>query len=270
MAGIGVIAQLVGYVAGKSLPAASPDTTTVAQNVRLGNYGDVAVNTYLTKKQALAGEGTYFVTANPTPGTGVGAGPLAASFANTAAWFIFQNNNPAGGPTAYLDYLKMIITAAAGGGTITNENFVVYRDTLQPLSTFVTTATSMVTATPNNINGLSPIGSKCTFSYQGGSTAIVNKAPSAASAIVGRASLGASGTTGEGIVGEEWVLDFGATDPAPIQGLTATGAATCGRKVGVLPPVVCPPQTQIVIVPWYPTATTSGFNYEFEFTHIER
>ncbi len=270
MAGIGVISQLVGFVAQKVLPQPNADSPNAFTNVRLGTYGEVAVNNYFNKKQALAGEGSYFVTTNPTPGTGVGAGPLAASYANTAPWFIFQNNNMAGGTVAYLDYLKLIITVAGGGGTVTNLNFVVFRDTLTPMSVFVTTATSLVVATPNNINGVQNTTSKCTFGYQGGSTAIVAKAPSGASAIVGRTSLGASGTTGQGLVGEEWVLDFGATDPAPIQGLTATGAATCGRKVGVLPPVVCPPQQQIMIVPWFPTLTTSGFNYEFELTHVEK
>ena len=259
----------MGFVS-RALPQFNVDNSSAIQNVRVGSYGELAANTYLTKKHALAAEGSYFVTTNPTPGTGVGAGPLAASYANTAPWFIFQNNNPAGGPIAYLDYLKMILTVAGGGGTVTNLNFAVWRDILTPMSTFVTTATSLVVATPNNINGVQGASSKCVFGYQGGSTAIVAKAPSAAAAIVGRASLGASGTAGAGLVGEEWVLDFGSTDPAPIQGLTATGAATCGRKVAVLPPVICPPQQQVVIVPWFPTLTTTGFNYEFELGHIER
>lgn len=266
MAGLGVVAQLVGFVASK-LPQFSADSSNAIQNVRLGSYGEVAVNNYLTKKHALAGEGTYFVTANATPGTGVGAGPLAATYANTAPWFIFQNTNPAGGPTAYLDYLKLTVSVAIGGGTVTGWNFAVFRDAYTPMSTFVTTATSLTSTIPNNINGAVSGSSKCILGYQAGATALVAKAPSAASAVVGRASFGAGGTTLQGLAGEEYVLDFGGTDQSAY-GIAST--SLINRRVCVLPPVVCAPQQQIMIIPWFPTATTSGLNYEFDLGHIER
>jgi hypothetical protein len=246
------------------LPARAPDTTVI--NGRFDGYGGQAVNTFFNKKQALAGEGSYFVTTNPTPGTGVGAGPVVTSYANTAPYFILQNNNPAGGPVIYPDYLKLIVSAAFGGGTVTNWNFAVIRDVAVPLSLYVTTATSLSTATPNNVNALSPVRSNAVFGFQGGATALVAKAPSASSAIVGRASVGA----GIGLVGEEVVLDFGALDPCAYQGLTAAEAVSPGRKVSVLPPLAIAPGQQIAIVAWFPTATTTGLNYEFELGHVER
>jgi hypothetical protein len=269
MAGLGVISQLVGFVAQKVLPQPTPDNSSAGANIRLGTYGEVAVNNYILKKHALAAEGSYFVTTN-VPGTSAGAGPASiASYANTAAWWFLQNNNPAGGPTVYPDYLKIIVTGAQTGGTITNVNFAVIRDVATPLSLQVTTATSLATATPVNTKaGGNPSG--CVFGYQAGTTALVNVAPSSASAVVGRASLGVGGVSGRGLIGDEYVLDFGATDPAPYQGLTATEAVLAGRRVSILPPLAIPPGQQIMIVPWWPTATTVGMNYEFELTHVER
>jgi len=255
--------QQIQSMAQLLLPAKAPDTTVT--NTRSDGYGGLAVNTYLNKKQAVAAEGTYFVTTNPTPGTAISAGPVVTSYANTAGWFWFQNNNAPGGPNAYIDYLKIIVSAALGGGTVTNWNFAVIRDVATPLSVQITTA-HFTTATPVNVNGGSSLASKCIFGYQNASAASVNVAPSASSAIVGRASI----SGGVGLVGDEVVLDFGATDPSPIQGLTAARAAIPARSVGVLPPMSIPPGQQIMIVPWWPTATTSGLSYEFELTHIER
>jgi len=264
MAGLGVVSQLVGFVAQKFLPVPSVDNPSANANVRLGTYGEVAVNNYLMKKHALAAEGSYFVSTN-TPGTvAVAAGPYPTGYANTAGWWFFQNWNAAGGPSAYVDYLKLIVTAAVGA-TPTAWNFAVIRDVATPLSLQITTAhiTSIV---PVNTNGGSSNQSKCLFGYQNNATASVNVAPTSASAVVGRACIGA----GLGVVGDEYVLDFGATDPSPIQGLTAAEAASSGRKVGVLPPLMVPPGQQIMIVPWWPGAGTSGLGYEFEFTHFER
>jgi hypothetical protein len=266
MAGLGVISQLVGFVAQKFLPQPSVDNPSANANVRLGTYGEIAVNNYLQKKTALAAEGSYYV-ATGTPGTAaVAAGPYPTTYASTAGWFFFQNFNATGGPSAYLDYLKLIVTAAVGA-TPTAWNFAVIRDVATPLSLQVPAAAAHITGVvPVNTNGGSPNKSNCVFGYQNSATASVNVAPSSASAVIGRTCIG----SGLGVIGDEYVLDFGATDPAPVQGLTAAEAATAGRKVGVLPPIVVAPGQQIMIVPWWPGATTSGLGYEFEMTHFER
>src|SRR5208337_3258972 len=109
MAGLGVVAQLVGFVASKVLPQPSADGANATQNVRLGSYGEVAVNQYLTKKFGPASEGSYFSTVT-TPGGQAVVPAIVTSYANTAGVFWFQNNNVAGGPNAYLDYLKLTCT----------------------------------------------------------------------------------------------------------------------------------------------------------------
>lgn len=241
------------------LPARATDTTVV--NNRADGYGNLAVNTFFNKKQALAAEGSYFVTTNPTPGTGI-AGTLVTSYANTAGWWWFQNWNAPGGPTAYLDYLKLIVTVAAASSV--SFRTAIIRDLATPISTQVTT-NHVTSVSPVGLNGGTLLKSNCTFTYQSNATASVNVAPSQASAIIGQASLG-----GIQIVGDEIVLDFGATDPAPQQGLTAAQATCPGRKVSVLPPIAVPPGQQIMIVPWFPSNATTALSYEFELTHIER
>jgi hypothetical protein len=261
MAGIGVVSQLVGFVAERFLPQYSADSVNATQNVRLNGRGEVAVSTYLNEKQALAAEGSYFVTTNPTPGTGI-AGTVSGSYANTAGWFFFQNWNALGGANAYLDYLKLIPTVAPASGT--NAMFAVIRDVATPLATQITTA-HYTTAVPVNVNGGAGIASKCILGYQNNATASANIAPSAASAIVGRASI-----SGIPIVNDELVLKFGGTDVGAYQGLTAVEATSTGRKVSILPPICIPPQQQVIIFPWFASNASTGMSFEFELTHIER
>lgn len=261
MAGLGVLSQLVGFVAQKVLPQANVDSASAVTNVRLGKYGESGCNNYFSEKQMFADEGSYFVTTNPTPGTAI-SGTVAATYANTAGWFFFQNWNAAGGPNAYLDYLKLIPTVAPASGT--TAYFAVIRDVATPLATQITTA-HYATATPVNVNGAASVTSRCVLGYQNNATASTNIAPSAASAIIGRASMG-----GIPVIGDELVLKFGSTESGAYPGLTAAEAVCGGRKVSILPPVVVAPGQQIMIVPFFLNNAATGMSYEFELTHIER
>lgn len=236
------------------LPAKAADTTVI--NTRSDGYGNLAGNTYFNKKQALAAEGSYFITTNTTPGTGI-AMNVVASYANTAGCFFFQNNNPPGGATAFLDYMKLIVTVVPG--TSTSADFAIIRDVALPLSVQVTTNHVSVN-TPVNVNPLSPLKSGCQFAYQVGVTASVNVTPSGTSAIIARGNIG-----GLPVVGDELVIDFGGDDTAMYAGST-----TAGRKISVVAPVAVPPGYQAMIVPWFPSNGTTALSYEFELAHIER
>jgi hypothetical protein len=241
------------------IPFKSPDGTPV--NTRSDGYGTLAVNTFLSEKQALAAEGSYFVTTNPTPGTAI-AGTVAATYANTAGWFWFQNNNATGGPNAYLDYLKLIITVAPASAT--NAQFAVFRDVATPLTTQITTA-HYTTATPVNVNGAGVIKSNSLFGYQNNATASANIAPSGSSALIGRGSIG-----GIPVVNDEIILKFGSTETGAYPGLTAAQATASGRKVSIFPPVCLAPGQQIMIVPWFASNAATGASFEFELGHVER
>jgi len=257
MAGIGVISQLVGFVASKVLPQATPDNPAAQTNIRLSTYGEMAANIYLGKKHSVAGEGTLFSTCN-VPGTGV-TFPTATSYANTAGCFFFQNNNSPGGPVAYLDYLKLMV--AGTFTTMTGFRFAIWLD----LITNMLITTNHVTAiSPKNVNPASSIQSKCNFLYQSSSTASVNAAPSNVAALVANGSMG-----GIGIAGSEYVLSFGGDETNSYAGLTAAQAVCPSRMVSTCPSIPVPPGWQAVIVPWFPGLGANP-TADFELVHIER
>ena len=248
--------QQIQSLAQLLLPSKAPDTSII--NNRADGYGNLAVNTFFNKKQALAAEGSYFVTTNPTPGTAI-AGTVSATYSATAPFFIFQNTNQPGGPVAYLDYLKLIVTTAAASGT--TAYMAVVRDTLIPQLT----TNNMTTGTPVPINTLAPIASKSQFLYQSSSSASVLGTRTPSAAVVGRGSVG-----GITIVGDELVFDFGALDPAAWNGLTAAQATAPGRKVSVLPPITVAPQQQAIFYLWFLNNASTGLSYEFELCHVEK
>ena len=249
--------KLWALYAQKVLPQANVDSANAVTNVRLGTYGEVAVNNYLNKKHALAGEGTLFSTCN-VPGSGVTI-PTATGYANTAGMFFFQNNNIAGGPTAYLDYLKLMVA-----GTFTSMTGFRYAVWLDLITNMLITTNHVTAITPQNVNRGSSVASRCNFLYQSSATASVNGAPSNVAALVANGSMG-----GIGIPGDEYVLSFGGDESNSYPGLTAAQAVCPGRKVSVSPSIAVPPGWQAVIIPWAPGLATNP-TADFELVHIER
>jgi len=253
----GVVSQLVGFVAQKLLPQPQADSANVGQNVRLGTYGEVAVNSYLSKKHAPAGEGSYFSTVT-TPLGAVVIVPIVTAYANTAGCFWFQNNNAAGGPNAYLDYLKLVCQIVPA--STTQFGYAIIRDVAQPLSGSAYLTTNHVgTAQPANTSGTGP-QSKCLVGYSTSATATVNLAPTANAAVISTGALG-----GLPIIGDELIIDFGG-DQAVSYGATSIAS----RKVSPTPAIVVAPGQQIMIVPWFVGNAATGAKFDLEFTHIER
>ena len=256
MAGLGVVAQLVGFVASK-LPQFNADSPNAVANVRLGSYGEVAVNSYFSKKHALAGEGSYYSTVT-TPGGQVVVPAIVTTYANTAGVFWFQNNNLAGGPNAYLDYLKLTCTTVPA--STTQFRYAIIRDAAQPLAgTSYLTTNNTSTAVPLCTSSVGA-SSKCLVGYQSAVTANVNTAPTANSAVIACGAIG-----GLPIIGDEFVIDFGG-DQAVSYGATTVAS----RKVSSAPAIVVAPGQQIMIVPWWVGNAATGGKFDLEFTHIER
>ena len=75
------------------------------------------------KLHPLADQGKYFVATNPTPGTGIASGAVT-SLADTTPYLVIKNNNTvASGIKMYLDFWRLTLTAAGGGGTVRNMTF---------------------------------------------------------------------------------------------------------------------------------------------------
>jgi hypothetical protein len=79
--------------ASRSLPQPVPDAQD--QEMRLGRYGDVYTIPALSDYYALTGEGSYFVGANPTIGTGIAFGAAASTSFNdtTGAGLVIMNTD---------------------------------------------------------------------------------------------------------------------------------------------------------------------------------
>ena len=92
------------------------DGSVDTESARGSGYGEPYVIPFGVR--VAADEGGYFIARNATPGTGQ-AGHAACTTHDTAKPFVMlQNGAEAGGMRVYLDYLKLVVTAAGTSGTL--------------------------------------------------------------------------------------------------------------------------------------------------------
>lgn len=90
---------------------------------RATRYGEPYVNPL--GPRVYADEGSYWIARNVTPGTGI-AGHAAPTTHDTAKPFIFLKNN--GPDRVYLDFLKLLVTAAGTAGSLNYATHTVDKD----------------------------------------------------------------------------------------------------------------------------------------------
>lgn len=98
----------------RALPNRKADGNTFTEGPRSSQYGEAYVQPF--GPRIAADEGTYFIARNPTPGTGV-AGHAAPVTHDTQKPFILIKNISAN-ERVYLDFIKLLVTAAGTGGTL--------------------------------------------------------------------------------------------------------------------------------------------------------
>lgn len=253
----GVQASQFGIVS-RSLP--QPGTDGTEREVRLSRYGGQVVENIVPTKHALADEGAYFVTTNPTPGTAL-ANAISASFSDTVPYLLLNNTDTASSPTAkriYLDYIKLITTVIPTSGASTQVAAKI--DVLRSITT-----NNYATLTPNNCNMDTGVKSVATCLVQNSATASAVPASSSAARLVQRSTMGLVD-----IVGDVFIWQYGGLDPAPWQGLTAINAAVNKRLVDNAPPIVIGPQQTFSFYLWFPSNATTGFSGECEIGWWER
>lgn len=226
-------ALMKGIVA-RLLPTAFPDDRDSDKPVRLARYGEqISQIIYGPTRHGLVEEGSYLLATNPTISTGLVWVAAQTAFSDTAPNFYLFNTESASNPNAkslYLDYLKLIATAAATGATAFHYAWI-----LDAVNRSFTTDNTLV-ITPVNPNGgasniLAPV-----IKAQNSATVSALAASSTAKRLVGRGTLG-----GLNVVGDELTIVFGSTDVGANAGLTAAQAAAVGHRVSHSPAIIVPP-----------------------------
>ena len=257
----------LAYVS-RNLPQAGNEAAD--KPMRASRYGDQSVQVLGGPRHALADEGSYFVATNPTPGTAISLGTDGdianyASFSDTIGFFLFQNKDPANDPASkriYLDYLRLRLTTAPGA-TAVSMNFAMKLDYIRRDAS---TAANRTVLTPVNVNGDSTRGSACQPYSFSAAAAMTIPAASGAARIVSRCTIPSS----LAVVGDEYFIQFGATDHTSVAGLTAARATAVARLGTTAAPIIIGPQQWLVIHMWWLTITTTTPIFEFEAGWWER
>lgn len=203
-------------------------------------------------KHVLADEGSYFVATNPTLGTGVGYGVLAA-LADTSAAFVFYNNSPVNETLAkriYLDRIKLATTVAPASST--GWSYAIKLDNgaiRQPTA-------GQAAITPNPAMGSGPLSTVAKlWAFTGG--AVMTVPASSANAV--NAARGGGG--GLPVVGTELSIQFGGDG-------SAQSSANAGFSIA--PPLIIQPGWYAVFYLWFPSNASTGLSAEYEIGWWER
>lgn len=135
---------LVGAIIQRLLPAPFADDRDTDRPLRGDRFGGLFTQPRMRKQHALLDEGAYFVAASATPQTGI-VFPVATGFVTTTPSIAIINNEPAGGKSIFLDYAKLVVTAAGSFASAgVNVQLMIYTDSLRT----ITGGTALVVASP--------------------------------------------------------------------------------------------------------------------------
>lgn len=213
-------------------------------------------------RNQFAAEGSYLVVTNPTIGTGVtwvDSGIAAQqAFVDTGPNFWIHNNEPAGGRTIYLDYLKLISTKVGASGV--SVQFAVILD---PIPRRITTNNMLNVVPVTTASGLSNVATPSIL-VQNSATASVFTASSTVSKLVARGAVG-----GINIAAHVYGLTFGDLKGGKMGVGAADGTGAPGRCWDACPAVSINPGQDCSIYFWCPSAA-DNLDPEFEIGMIAR
>lgn len=230
------------------LPTLTVDGIEVAN--RGGRYGENYVIPLFSPRIGLADEGSYFVAMNPTPGTGLATIAAPTTLVDTSPFLMLLNNDVAGQKRAYLDFIKLIVTAAGTAGASLKYNCKIDNG----VGRYTSGAT--LTAAPVNVNMDSSVAAVC--AVKGGP--LVAAAATAAVRLLG----GGVFKTGIPVIGDTYILTFGASE-----GGVGSAVATINSVIFNHPPVVIGPQQTFLFHLWLPSQSGAS-SYEVEMGWVER
>lgn len=217
-----------------------PDTDNDNGGIRLGRYHDQYVIPTVQKSHALADEGSYFVTTNPTPGTGIVFTAAAqTAFSDTTPSLVVKNNDAASNTNykrLHLDYIKLLVTAAGTAGVALHVAMKV-----DNVNRYTSGGSSLSPVSPNSdwASALSVAQIWC--------GAITAPAAGPSARLIGRGCLRGAIP----VVNDQYILNFGAVETAV--SASALGGTGIVAQVFSFPPVVLGPQHFFVLSPWLPS-----------------
>lgn len=232
-------------------PPKLPDAT-VAEN-RATDYGEQIVSVLTPKHYALADEGSYFVTTNPTVGTGLPTIAAPTTFVATSPFLLVYNAAPAAsGKRIYLDYLRLICTAPGTGGTALHLAVTV---DVARTDKWTSGGSLLVPVNPNMDSDLAAIARV----YAGALLAAA--APQAR--LLGHAPL----RTAIPVINDVYCVNFGGHEYTG-DSVLVSGAAIAQRYIPH-PPVIIGPQQWAAVNLWLPAQSVAS-SFEVELGHWER
>jgi hypothetical protein len=230
--------------------------------IRGNGYGDISVVGNWLRQQAMD-EGSYFVTTNPTPGTGLayGSAGTQVSFSDTVPFIqVINTGNPSdpSAKTIWLDYLKLVQFGGTAPATTTSVQLAAKVDNGFRAATAGTPVVHTPVVPNMNLANIAPVGRVIVHT---GAVATI-PAASGAARVVSRCQLKGGPT----LLLDEHQVQFGALDAISGGGYLTTVAAYASRSG----PVGVGPGQSLTIHLWFPAGATNPFTYEYELGHFER
>ena len=226
------------------------DGQTDTEQDRRSGYGEPYVIPF--SPRVAADEGGYFIARNATPGTAQ-AGHAAPTTHDTAKPFVMlQNGAEAGGMRVYLDYLKLLVTAAGTAGTLNYATHTVDKNR--------TPGTGGVALTVVNVN---PQSTRSTVLSSALAGPIV---PGESNSAVARIVAHQRARTVIPVVGDVLLFNFGGA--AIPSGAVMAGTTELERVIHC-PPIVLGPGDSYHLVLWR-VSQSGAASYEVEIGFWER
>lgn len=225
----------------RAQPAQVADATESAQ--RHWNDGSVATVSLMgSKLHALADQGSYFTACNATPGTALASVAAEASFAATKTLLLIRNGTSAT-KRICMDFIKLQVAAAGTNGT--NYNLVLTGD--KNGSRYSSGGTAL---TAVNTNLASTTSSGVAELYFG---AVTTTAATSAVRTLWHSPV----RTVIKVVGDQYLLNFGAAAGMPTASTIMAGTAQASFQLS-LPPVVLGPGDSMMLHEWAASQDTAA------------
>jgi hypothetical protein len=239
----------MAQVVSRARPDPSLVDGTIAQDNRFSGYKEPYMFSLKTKMYPLADEASYFVATNPTPGTGLTGHAAAQTMDNTKASVFILNQSPTGGRNIYLDYIKLVMTAAGTNGT----------------SWYATHLIDQGAAYSSGGTAITPINPNLASGQR--SVAAVYAGAAVVTAGTQRIVANQNVRTVIPVVGDVLLFTFGAEVPI-ISGMPLEGTTQLERSI-VCPPVIVSPQGTYKLILWRASQTVAAA-FEVEIGYWER